>query len=143
MTRLASVIASVGLAACSSAQEATPTEPLTFSAQPLMTVVSGSGKLAIDVRTAPLQPPTRGLQGVELVIRDSKTGASEPGLTLGVLPWMPAMDHGASLAPRVQEGPPGTYVVSDVDFFMPGTWELRTSISGAVTDHAAPSFQIP
>jgi hypothetical protein len=116
---------------------------LTFSAQPLMTVVSGSGKLAIDVRTAPLQPPTRGLQGVELVIRDSKTGASEPGLTLGVLPWMPAMDHGASLAPRVQEGPPGTYVVSDVDFFMPGTWELRTSISGAVTDHAAPSFQIP
>jgi hypothetical protein len=143
MTRLASLIASMALAACSSAEEVTPTEPVTFAAQPLMTVMSGLGKLAIDVRTAPVQPPTRGLQGVELVISDSKTGASEPGLTLGVLPWMPAMGHGAPLTPRVQEGPPGTYVVSDVDFFMAGTWELRMSISGAVTDHAAPSFQIP
>jgi hypothetical protein len=143
MTRLASLIASLGLAACSSGQEVTTTEVVTFTAQPLMTVMSGLGKLAIDVRTAPLQPPTRGLQRVELVIRDSKTAVSEPGLTLGVLPWMPAMGHGAPLTPTVQEGPPGTYVVSDVDFFMPGTWELRVSISGTVTDHAAPSFQIP
>jgi len=143
MNRLASLLVHVGLAACGSAHEVASTEPLTFTAQPLMTVKSGLGKLAIDVRTAPLQPPTRGLQGVQLVIRDSKTGASEPGLALGVLPWMPAMGHGAPLTPRVEEGPPGTYVVSEVDFFMPGTWELRLSISGAVTDHAAPSFQIP
>jgi hypothetical protein len=53
------------------------------------------------------------------------------------------MGHGASLIPIVAEDPPGTYVVRDVDFFMAGTWELRTSISGPVTDHAAPSFQIP
>jgi hypothetical protein len=53
------------------------------------------------------------------------------------------MGHGAPLTPNVSEDSPGTYVVGDVDFFMAGTWELRTSISGPVTDHASPSFQIP
>ena len=109
----------------------------------MTTETSSAGLLRIEVRTAPQQPPSRGVQTIQLVIRDAATDAAESGLTLGVLPWMPAMGHGAPLTPSVSEGPPGTYVVGDVDFFMPGVWELRTSISGPVTDHAAPSFQIP
>jgi hypothetical protein len=35
------------------------------------------------------------------------------------------------------------YVLTNVGLFMPGTWELRTSIAGAITDHTAPSFEIP
>jgi YtkA-like protein len=130
-------------AACSSGSGVAPPGSVTFAAQPMMTETSSSGRLRIEVRTAPEQPPSRGVQTVELVIRDATTQAPEPGLTLGVLPWMPAMGHVASLTPTVNENPPGTYVVGDVDFFMPGTWELRTSISGPVADHAAPSFQIP
>jgi hypothetical protein len=108
-----------------------------------MTLASASGDLRIEVRTSPSQPPTGGLQAVQLVIANATTASPATGLALGVLPWMPAMGHGASLVPTVAESPGGTYVVSDVDFFMPGTWELRTSIAGAVSDHVAPSFQIP
>jgi len=114
-----------------------------FSAQSLMSVTSSSGKLRMDVRTAPEQPPSRGVQAVELVITDAATGAPETGLLLDVLPWMPAMGHGAPLKPTVMEDPGGVYVVDDVDFFMAGTWELRTTFSGSLADYAAPSFQIP
>ncbi len=83
---------------------------------------------------------------MQLVITD-ETGAPQSGLTLDTTPWMPAMGHGASVTPSVSETSPGTYVVEDVDLFMPGTWELRTTIadadSGSSTDHVAPSFQIP
>jgi len=143
MTRNALVLIALFLSACSSGPGAAPTGPVTFSSDPMMTETSSSGRLRLDVRTAPEQPPSRGMQTIQLVIYDAATGAPETGLTLGVLPWMPAMGHGAPVTPNVSEGPPGTYVVGDVDFFMPGTWELRTSISGPVTDHAAPSFQIP
>jgi hypothetical protein len=143
MTRNALLPVALFLAACSSDPGAAPTGPVAFSSEPMMTETSSAGRFRIEVRTAPQQPPSRGLQTIQLVIRDVTTQAPEPGLTLDVLPWMPAMGHGAPLTPNVSEGPPGTYVVGDVDFFMPGVWELRTSISGPVTDHAAPSFQIP
>jgi YtkA-like len=146
MRRLAFLLLVHALLGCSSGPEdtSTSTGPLTFVAQPLMTIASRSGQLQIDVRTAPQQPPSRGVQAVQLVILDAMTLTPETGLSLAVLPWMPAMGHGASLTPSVQEGPPGTYVISNVDFFMPGTWEVRTNISGdAMTDYTAPSFQIP
>jgi YtkA-like protein len=143
MTCNALVLVALFLSACSSSPGSAPAGPVTFSSEPMMTETSSAGRLRIEVRTAPQQPPSRGVQTIQLVIRDAATDAPESGLTLGVLPWMPAMGHGASLTPNVSEGPPGTYVVGDVDFFMPGTWELRTSISGPVTDHGAPSFQIP
>jgi len=112
-------------------------------ADPLQAISSDSGKLRIEIRTGPQQPPSRGNQTVEFVVVDAMTGAPEPGLMLDVIPWMPAMGHGTSLTPSVSETAPGTYVITNVGLFMPGTWELRTSIAGTVTDHAAPSFQIP
>lgn len=121
----------------------------TFSAEPLVTVTSASGNLKVDLRTSPSQPPSRGQQSVQLVITDAATGAPKTGLDLVMTPWMPAMGHGASVTPSVTEKSPGTYVVDDVDLFMPGTWELRTTIAaasqskGTDTDHVAPSFQIP
>lgn len=146
MRRMALLTLLSALAGCSGSPEATAasTGPLTFATQPAMTVASKSGQLRVDVRTAPQQPPSRGVQAVQLVIVDSTTQTPETGLSLAVVPWMPAMGHGASLTPIVQEGPPGTYVITDVDFFMAGTWEVRTNITGdAATDYVAPSFQIP
>ena len=81
------------------------------------------------MRTSP-QPPTRGNQNVELTITDPATGKPLAGLTLHVVPWMPVMDHGTSVAPSVAETTPGTYLISNVDLFMPGQWALRTNISG-------------
>ena len=112
-----------------------------FPADPLTTLKSDHGALAFEVRTAPQQPPARGLSTVEIVATD---GAGKPvdGLVLAVQPWMPEMGHGASTKPSIEAKGDGHYVVSHVACVMPGRWELRTSIAGAVNDSATVTFQI-
>ena len=112
----------------------------TFPAEPLATVVTDQG-LSIEVRTAPEQPPTRGVIDVELVVNDAD-GKPVDGLDLAVQPWMPQMGHGASTKPSIEAMGGGHYVVSKVAFFMPGQWELRTSIAGSTNDSATVNFQI-
>jgi hypothetical protein len=56
---------------------------------------------------------------------------------------MPAMGHGTSVTPTVSAEGGGDYRIDDVDFFMPGLWELRTQMTGAREDEVAPSFQVP
>jgi hypothetical protein len=129
----------LALVACGSSP---PQKDADFPAQPLMTLTSDSGHLRVEVRTSPQQPPTRGISRVEFVVRDAATSETRSGLTLDTVTWMPAHNHGASVVPTVAETAPGTYVLSDVDFFMSGTWELVTNISPN-SDHVAPSFQIP
>lgn len=115
---------------------------LTFPAQPLATVASEEDGLSIEVRTAPAQPPTRGLTTVELVVTDAN-GKPVDGLDLSMQPWMPQMGHGASTKPTIEAMGGGHYVVSNVALFMPGRWELRTSIGGARNDRATVDVQIP
>lgn len=114
---------------------------VTFPAEPLATVETEQGGLSIEVRTAPEQPPTRGLIDVELTVT-GPDGKPVDGLDLAVQPWMPQMGHGASTKPSIEAKGGGHYVVSDVAFFMPGRWELRTSIAGSTNDRATVNFQI-
>jgi hypothetical protein len=124
-----------------------------------MTVTSQNATYRIEVRTSP-QPPTRGDQSVELTIADGTTGAPATNLAVHVVPWMPVMLHGASIQPTVTETKPGVYLLTDVDMFMSGEWQLRTTIdapaiaanstsagtaqgTSASTDHVGPIFQIP
>jgi hypothetical protein len=117
-------------------------EPMTFSAEAYLTAMADSGALSVQVRTSP-QPPARGTIGVELTVTNVADGSPLDGLTLGVVPWMPAHNHGTSVAPTVTAEGQGKYLLADVDLFMPGHWELRTTFSGPVMDHAAPAFDIP
>lgn len=133
----------LALAGCSSSGALSSPDAATLPAEPLRAISTDSGKLRIEIRTGPEQPPTRGNQTVEFVVVDAMTGTPAAGLTLDVVPWMPVMGHGTSLTPSVSETSPGTYVLTNVGLFMPGTWELRTNIAGAATDHTAPSFEIP
>jgi hypothetical protein len=112
-----------------------------FPAAPLATVVTQGGDLVVEVRTAPKQPPTRGLIKVEYLVTDA-AGKPVDGLDLGVQPWMPEMGHGTSTKPSIEAMGEGRYVLSNVAFFMPGRWELRTSIAGAMNDSATVGFQI-
>jgi hypothetical protein len=130
------------LLGCSAPADASGPGAGEFPADPLATLASASGALSLAVRTSPSQPPTRGTSAVELTVTDAK-GAALAGLDVAVEPWMPAMGHGASVVPTVSEEGGGRYVAREVDLFMPGRWELRTTFSGSVSDHATVVFDIP
>jgi hypothetical protein len=117
-------------------------ETHSFSESPLSTLSSNDGKLVIEVRTAPDQPPQRGVASVQFVIKNAN-GVLQDGLDIATTPWMPAMGHGTSVQPTPSARGNGTYVLDNVYLFMPGVWELRTGFSGSVTDSATPSFDVP
>jgi hypothetical protein len=129
------------LAACSSEPAASGADA-TFPPDPITTAPSDSGALVLAVRTAPSQPPPRGTCTVELSITNA-AGAPKDGLTLDIVPWMPAHGHGTSIRPSVVGKGGGKYLVTDVSLFMPGEWELRTTFSGSTSDHAAPEIVVP
>jgi hypothetical protein len=134
------IAASLACAACSGAAERSG--PVTFPADAYFTIPTESGALSIEVRASP-QPPERGTNAFELTLRDSAGGKPRDDLHVAVKPWMPAMNHGSSAIPVVTPAGDGKYVVTEVYLFMPGHWELQTSISGAMTDYAAPAVDIP
>jgi hypothetical protein len=124
-------------AGCSGAPEESGAQ--TFPAEPLATVQSDARAFTVAVRTAPTQPPTRGRLTVEYTV----TAGPTEGVALSVQPWMPDMGHGASTEPSVEAMGGGRFVVSGVDLFMPGRWELRTTITGTATDDVSVPLQIP
>ncbi len=79
---------------------------------------------------------------LELTALDAK-GAPLDGVTMSAVPWMPAMGHGASTVPTVIAKGHGVYQLSNVNLFMPGHWEVRVSMSGAVTDKTTLTFDVP
>jgi hypothetical protein len=107
-----------------------------FGETPLTVVQSDSGALTVSVWTSPDQPPTRGNLTLQLLVQDATTGAPVDGLTFEIVPTMPSMGHGTSDVPKTKPSGDGYYVVSDVNLFMAGRWELRMTITGAVNDVA-------
>ena len=102
------------------------------------TVSSDLRRFSIQVASDP-NPAIRGVNKIEYTL--SSTSSSLDGLTLTVVPWMPSHGHGTSVKPTIQDLGGGKFEIDDVLFFMPGTWELRTTIE-PTGDHAAPSFEI-
>jgi len=114
-----------------------------FPADPYAVVPSDQGKLSIEVRTGPSQPPGRGEADVQLIVHDG-AGALVGGLEVEATPLMPAHAHGApGLSVATSNDGTGTYVLRNVSMYMPGIWELRTRFSGAVMDTATPVFDVP
>lgn len=113
-----------------------------FPETPLTTLTSDDGMLSLEVRTAPMQPPSRGSIEIELAITDAN-GEPREGLDLHVVPWMTDMSHGTSTEPEIEETGGGRYELGPVDMFMSGRWELRTTIAGPVEDSAKIVFEIP
>src|SRR5262245_50240936 len=124
------------VASCGSAS--TPSTR-SFPDAPLATITSEQNQLVVEVRTAPEQPPERGVATVQLVVKNG-AGALQEGLAIDMQPWMPSMGHGAAARPTLSVDGPGTYVLDNVQLYMAGRWELRTSFSGSVTDRATPAF---
>jgi hypothetical protein len=108
------------------------------------TVTTESGAYRVAVHSAPDAAPTRGVNTLQMVVTRASDGTAVTGLELDVVPWMPAMGHGASVKPTVHaEATPGVFTVTNVNLFMPGLWEIRTTISGGpASDHVTPTFEI-
>lgn len=130
---------SLVLAGCS---QANASGDVAFQAAPLETVASASGQLRVEVHV-PAGEPARGTNAALFVMSDVATGARVDGLALSVVPWMPAHAHGASVSPTVAPTGPGEYTVRNIDFFMPGSWQLRVAISGARTDSVTADLEVP
>ena len=125
---------------CGGESSGAETPPPVFSGAPALSVVSASGALGTAVRFSP-EAPVVGLDAAELTITDA-SGAAVGGLTVVVVPWMPAHGHGSSTRPTVSEQAPGVYVATPINFFMPGEWELRTTLSGPIDDTVTPAVVV-
>jgi hypothetical protein len=152
MARMGLMILSLlALAACGSSDAATCDTNPSFSSDAFLTgIKSNSGSLTLSVRSAPTSPPQRGCGALQYAITDSN-GNPVDGLTLDVVPWMVDMGHGSSITPIVTAQGQGEYLVTYVDLYMPGKWQLQTSVyaDGASSDAGSspsdtfgPSFQV-
>ncbi len=119
-----------------------------FPSQPLVTQASDGGTYQIAARSCPDQPPMRGQETIEYTITNA-AGAPQDGLTVTVVPFMPAMGHGTSAQTTVTPIGSGNYVIGNVYFAMPGEWQLITDIwasgaptSGPPTDSATITVEI-
>lgn len=112
-----------------------------FGGEPLTRAQGELAQSELSVWSSP-SPPSRGLNAFRLEVKDA-SGTPLSGLVVGVQPWMPAMGHGGSKQPTVTEVGDGVYDVENVYLTMPGTWELRTSLSGAIEDRATVTVEVP
>jgi len=120
---------------CGSSNKTTASD---FPSAPLGNTTSQSGLLLLVYRTAPDQPPTRGLSQVKINVTEVITGNTVDGLNWTIVPMMPSMGHGSPSVPAVTPLGLGAYVASNVDLFMPGGWDLDITIDRATDGGVAP-----
>jgi hypothetical protein len=92
---------------------------------------------ATTATTPPVNTPEIGW-GTWVVSITDAGGNPAAGLTMTAeRPEMPRHGHGATTYPVVTPGDPGTFTVSEINFFMAGYWTLQLNLmpaSGAADD---------
>lgn len=126
------------VAACSGPAPATDSS---FAGPAAASVMTDGGKFRVELRTSTGPSLTRGTSSIELRVVDAMTDAPASDLAIAMVPWMPFMGHGTSVKPTVMAMGEGRYVLSNVNLYMPGHWELRTTFGAS--ERAAPAFDIP
>jgi hypothetical protein len=88
----------------------------------------------------PVDAPAVGLSTFNVKLTDASGGAAV-GLSMTAdKPYMPAHRHSAPTVPVVMDQGAGTFVVSQIDFFMHGYFELTLNLqSSPEGDAAAPA----
>lgn len=112
--------------------EPTTTPTTAFSGDPLQAFTTDAG-LSVKVWTDP-QPPARGQVAVKFEF------PQHAGHTIHaeVTPWMPAMGHGSNVVTADD-----ALVAEGLSLYMAGTWELRTQLTGDVSDAFVVELSIP
>jgi YtkA-like len=129
----ATLTLALALAACGGTPPP-PEVPASFPPAALVAVASATGALHIELRSAP-DPLVRGQNVGQITISDAN-GQPVDGLTLTVLPWMPAHGHGTSVQPAISSSGVGVFIANPLYLFMAGQWELRMTFDGEAHDTA-------
>jgi len=104
--------------------------------------LTDSGALLIALASSPDGAPVVGNNEIDLEVTRADSGKAESGLELSMVPYMPTMGHGSPVVPRFSDQGDGNYHFDDVVLTMPGLWQLRTQISGAMSDSIDFSFDV-
>ena len=166
--RLVTLLAFVGVVACSSADDAATSggedamategtvvscadDPLATTYAPNTKQPGKYGYLTFTLVSAQPAPPEMGTNTWTLAIADA-SGAPVKDAVFpplpewgawpnGVRPYMVHHGHSASVAPTITTNGDGTYTLSNIDFFMPGLWTVTVhAVSMACTDDAVFAF---
>ena len=86
---------------------------------------STSAKLTVV--DADPEDPARGMNSWLISLSDS-AGAPLTECDVSLTPYMPEHAHGVATAPVISEGEPGQYQVEQIEFIMPGLWEMRVEL---------------
>jgi hypothetical protein len=107
-----------------------PTMPPATVPHAMLTSVDGTWDVALWVFP---EPARKGTNDVVFRVLD-RAGGPADDLSVGTQPWMPAHGHGTATVPAVTALGDGFYWAMPVSLYMAGRWELRTTITGDVTD---------
>jgi hypothetical protein len=132
-------VAVAGLTACTTDDSPPPD----LNSGPLVQVtestsISGNYKVVVLAHTSTL---TRGNYDLEYIISSVSDGTPVEGASMTIVPWMPAMGHGTPIVPTITALGSGVYSLEDIDLFMAGLWQLRTTTTDP-SDQVEPSLQI-
>lgn len=132
-----------GLVTCVGDPRATPY-------QPGLERTSATGAFRVRFVSAKPSSPTVGINSWVVAVFDAKgapvVDAKFPARAdwgawpNGVWLFMPHHGHGASSAPTITANGDGTYTIGDIDFMMPGLWELTLRIEKTVIDDVTVGF---
>lgn len=126
---------------CGGSPPAIPPVPASFPPQALTTVASTSGALQVALRSVP-DPPVRGQNVGQLTLTDG-SGQPVDGVTVQILPFMPAHGHGTSEAVGVTDQGGGVFIANPLYLFMAGEWQIQMKFQGAINDTAIATVEIP
>ncbi len=137
--RLLALFCLLALAAC----ETTAVADSTFPTAALTTGTTDDTLYQIEIRTAPTQPPPRAGATLDVHIADA-AGHDVDGVTLEIVPWMAAMNHGTQVDPVITPQGKGHYTCYPLELFMAGTWQLRMKLKkGTRESHVVPTVDVP
>lgn len=89
-------------------------------------VTSNAGLFAAETQFDP-DPPVVGKNSLSLRLQ-TRDGVLVEEADINAEPWMPAHSHGVAVRPVVRAEGDGVFLVDELRFTMPGTWEVRIDI---------------
>jgi hypothetical protein len=118
-----------------------------YASGAMMVSASGAYTVTLVSVEAATNPPVTtlavGLNTFTVTVRDAGGGAPAGLAMTSEKPFMPKHNHGASTFPAVADQGDGTFVVSAINFFMPGYWELTLNLlPPGVGDGGAPADKV-